>query len=65
MKYYFEKESLEAEQIERRGQKQIAGQKLEQLEKELICLREEEQKIIDVSGDSYSILQNYESRLRH
>ena len=59
-----EKESLEAEQIERRGQKQIAGQKLEQLEKELICLREEEQKIIDVSGDSYSILQNYEKQIK-
>jgi chromosome segregation protein len=60
----FEKESLEAEQIERRDQKQIAGQKLEQLEKELICLREEEQKIIDVSGDSYSILQNYEKQIK-
>jgi len=59
-----EKESLEAEQIERRGQKQIAGQKLEQLEKELICLREEEQKIIDVSGDSYSILQTYEKQIK-
>ncbi|HVD07617.1 MAG TPA: hypothetical protein VNB67_04160, partial [Nitrososphaeraceae archaeon] len=59
-----EKESLEAEQIERRGQKQIAGQKLEQLEKELICLREEEQKIIDVSGNSYSILQTYEKQIK-
>ena len=59
-----EKESLEAEQIDRRGQKQIASQKLEQLEKELICLREEEQKIIDVSGDSYSILQNYEKQIK-
>jgi len=59
-----EKESLQAEQIERRDQDGSATRRLEQFEKELIGLREEEQKIIDVSGDSYSILQNYEKQIK-
>ncbi|HEY7367779.1 MAG TPA: AAA family ATPase, partial [Nitrosopumilaceae archaeon] len=59
-----EKESLQAEQIERTDQDGSAVQRLEQFEKELIGLREEEQKIIDVSGDSYSILQNYEKQIK-
>ena len=59
-----ERESLQAEQIERRDQNGSAVQRLEQFEKELIGLREEEQKIIDVSGDSYSILQNYEKQIK-
>ena len=59
-----EKESLQAEQIERTDQDGFAIQRLEQFEKELIGLREEEQKIIDVSGDSYSILQNYEKQIK-
>jgi chromosome segregation protein len=59
-----EKESLQAERIERTDQDGSAVQRLEQFEKELIGLREEEQKIIDVSGDSYSILQNYEKQIK-
>ena len=59
-----ERESLQREKIERQDQNESASQRLEQLEKELIGLREEEQKIIDVSGDSYSILQNYEKQIK-
>ena len=59
-----EKENLETEKIERKQQHESASQKLEQLEKELISLREEEQNIIDVSGDSYSILQDYEKEIK-
>jgi chromosome segregation protein len=59
-----ERESLEAEKLERGQHYKVAVQKLDQLEKELIGLREEEQKIIDVSGDSYSILQNYERKIK-
>ncbi|MGI8720426.1 MAG: hypothetical protein ACR2KF_07885, partial [Nitrososphaeraceae archaeon] len=59
-----ERESLETEKIERGEQAESASQRLEQLEKELIGLREEEQKIIDVSGDSYSILQKYEKQIK-
>jgi chromosome segregation protein len=59
-----ERESLQREKIERQDQYESASQRLEQLEKELIGLREEEQKIIDVSGDSYSILQNYEKQIK-
>jgi chromosome segregation protein len=59
-----EKEILETEKIERKQQYESASQRLEQLEKELISLREEEQNIIDVSGDSYSILQDYEKQIK-
>jgi chromosome segregation protein len=59
-----ERENLHREREERKAQNDSAGQKLEQLEKELIALREEEQKIIDVSGDSYTILQNYEKQIK-
>jgi chromosome segregation protein len=58
-----ERETLESERIEKRQQEQTASQRLEQLEKEVIALREEEQNIIDVSGDSYSILQDYEKQI--
>ena len=59
-----EGENLQREKLERQDQNESASQRLEQLEKELIGLREEEQKIIDVSGDSYSILQNYEKQIK-
>jgi chromosome segregation protein len=59
-----ETENLEREKLERQDQNESASKRLEQLEKELIGLREEEQKIIDVSGDSYSILQNYERQIK-
>jgi chromosome segregation protein len=59
-----ERESLQREKLERQEQNESASQRLEQLEKELVGLREEEQKIIDVSGDSYSILQNYEKQIK-
>ncbi|HEY7227151.1 MAG TPA: chromosome segregation SMC family protein [Nitrososphaeraceae archaeon] len=61
---FSEKENLEVEQREKRNQYDVASVKLEQLERELIGLREEEQKIIDISGDSYSILQNYEKQIK-
>jgi chromosome segregation protein len=59
-----EAENLQREKLERQDQNESASQRVEQLEKELIGLREEEQKIIDVSGDSYSILQNYEKQIK-
>ena len=59
-----EREILETEKIERKEQSESANQRLEQLEKELVSLREEEQNIIDVSGDSYSILQDYEKQIK-
>jgi chromosome segregation protein len=59
-----EREMLETEKVERKEQNESAGKRLEQLEKELISLREEEQNIIDVSGDSYSILQDYEKQIK-
>ncbi|HSA72491.1 MAG TPA: chromosome segregation SMC family protein [Nitrososphaeraceae archaeon] len=59
-----ERETLESERIERKQQEQSSNQRLEQLEKEVIALREEEQNIIDVSGDSYSILQDYEKQIK-
>ena len=59
-----ERESLQVEQVERKEQIESVGKKLAELEKQLIALREEEQKIIDVSGDSYSILQNYERQIK-
>ena len=59
-----EVENLQREKLERKDQNESASKRLEQLEKELIALREEEQKIIDVSGDSYSILQNYERQIK-
>ena len=61
---FSEKEQLEVEQTEKRDQYNVASVKLEQFERELIGLREEEQKIIDISGDSYSILQNYEKQIK-
>jgi chromosome segregation protein len=59
-----ERDSLQVEQVERKKQNESAAQRQEQLEKELVALREEEQKIIDVSGDSYSILQDYEKQIK-
>ena len=59
-----ERESLEREKLERQDQNESASQRLEQLENELVGLREEEHKIIDVSGDSYSILQSYEKQIK-
>jgi chromosome segregation protein len=61
---FSEKEYLKVEQTEKRDQYDVASVKLEQFERELIGLREEEQKIIDISGDSYSILQNYEKQIK-
>src|SRR6185436_1719875 len=52
------------EQTEKTDQYDVASVKLEQFERELIGLREDEQKIIDISGDSYSILQNYEKQIK-
>ena len=59
-----ENEMLETEKAERKQQSEYASQRLEQLEKQMVNLREEEQKIIDVSGDSYSILQDYEKQIK-
>jgi chromosome segregation protein len=59
-----ERETLESESIEKKQQEHSSSQRLEQLEKEVIALREEEQNIIDVSGDSYSILQDYEKKIK-
>jgi len=61
---FSEKEYLKVEQTEKTDQYDVASVKLEQFERELIGLREDEQKIIDISGDSYSILQNYEKQIK-
>jgi chromosome segregation protein len=59
-----QREKLETEKAERKQQSEYARQRLEQLEKQMINLREEEQNIIDVSGDSYSVLQDYEKQIK-
>jgi chromosome segregation protein len=59
-----EKERLTAETEENRGEVDRQSGRSTQLEAELIALREEEQRTIKTAGDSYSILQNFDRKLK-
>ena len=59
-----ELEMLKAENEEKMHQVETASSRSEYLEVELIGLREEEQRIIQTAGGSYSVLQEYERRIK-
>ena len=59
-----ELEMLKAENEEKMHQVETASNHSEYLEARLISLREEEQRIIQTAGGSYSILQEYERRIK-
>ena len=58
------KEQLKNELIQRRGQANELHIKLDSIEAELMLLRDQEQKIIDSAGTSYSVLQQYEQKIK-
>lgn len=55
---------LKEEYIRRENQITLFNQKLDENELELKSLRDKEQELIDMSGDSYSVLQNFEQKLK-
>ncbi|NOJ30285.1 MAG: chromosome partitioning protein ParA, partial [Nitrososphaeraceae archaeon] len=55
---------LKEEYIRRENQITLFNQKLDENELALESLRDKEQELIDMSGDSYSVLQNFEQRLK-
>ena len=59
-----ELEMLKVENEEKMHQVETASSRSEYLEAELIELREEEQRIIETAGGSYSVLQEYERRIK-
>lgn len=59
-----ELEMLKVENEEKMRQVETASRRSEYLEAELIGLREEEQRIIQTAGGSYSVLQEYERRIK-
>lgn len=59
-----EKDQLISELSHRRTQTKELEIKLKSIESELISLRDQEQQIIDSSGGSYSIVQEYEKKLK-
>jgi len=59
-----ERDRLTAELAQRRKQADETGAKSQVLESELRSLREQEQHIIDSSGNSYSVLQEYERKIK-
>ena len=59
-----ELEMLKVENEEKIHQVETASSRSEYLEAELIGLREEEQRIIETAGGSYSVLQEYEKRIK-
>jgi chromosome segregation protein len=59
-----EKVQLISELSHRRTQTKELEIKLKSIESELISLRDQEQQIIDSSGGSYSIVQEYEKKLK-
>jgi chromosome segregation protein len=59
-----EKERLTIELEHRRKQGEEMRTKSLSLETELRALRDQEQQVIDSSGDSYSVLQDYERRIK-
>jgi chromosome segregation protein len=59
-----EKQDLEVELKQRTEQTEDLRGQLEPMEKELSTLRDQEQQIIDSSGTSYTILQEYEHKIK-
>jgi chromosome segregation protein len=59
-----EQEMLKVENEEKIHQVETGSSRSEYLEAELIGLREEEQRIIETAGGSYSVLQEYEKRIK-
>ena len=59
-----ELEMLKVENEEKMHQVETTSSRSEYLEAELIGLREEEQRIIQTAGGSYSVLQEYEKRIK-
>ena len=59
-----EKDQLISELSHRRTQTKELEIKLKSIESELVSLRDQEQQIIDSSGRSYSIVQEYEKKLK-
>ena len=59
-----EKDQLISELSHRRTQTKELEIKLKSIELELLSLRDQEQQIIDSSGRSYSIVQEYEKKLK-
>ena len=59
-----ELEMLKVENEEKMHQVETASSRSAYLEVDLIGLREEEQKIIQTAGGSYSVLQEYERRIK-
>ena len=59
-----EKDQLISELSHRRTQTKELEIKLKSIESELLSLRDQEQQIIDSSGRSYSIVQEYEKKLK-
>ncbi|AIF83705.1 chromosome segregation ATPase [Candidatus Nitrososphaera evergladensis SR1] len=59
-----EKERLTAELDQRKKQVEEMQSKAQALETELKALRDQEQQIIDSSGNAYSVLQEYERKIK-
>ncbi|MEO9362788.1 MAG: chromosome segregation SMC family protein, partial [Nitrososphaera sp.] len=59
-----EKERLTAELDQRKKQMEEMQNKSQALETELKALRDQEQQIIDSSGNAYSVLQEYERKIK-
>lgn len=59
-----EKERLTAELDQRKKQMEEMQGKSQALENELKALRDQEQQIIDSSGNAYSVLQEYERKIK-
>lgn len=59
-----ESERLSAELVQRKKQAEETAARSQALEAELKALRDQEQQIIDSSGNSYGVLQEYERRIK-
>ena len=59
-----QKQTLKSELEQRKNQVSSFTIKLEAIESELKILRDKEQQVIDSSGSSYSILQEYEEKIK-
>jgi chromosome segregation protein len=59
-----QKQALTSELAQLTGQLTSLTMKLESIESELGMLRDKEQQVIDSSGNSYSVLQEYEQKIK-